>query len=189
MKRIVYILSALFVLLGLYYGLRPKQIEPEGMPSPVVPQVDENAEAAQRVVAVPPETPPDVRLNRLSDRRVEFKPAVETSMRILPENTPEDNLGEIEAILSHYRFAYGENPVGVENFEFTAQLRGKNPKGIIFIGNDSPALAGNQLVDQWGTPYFFHPLSGQEMELLSAGPDRTLWTADDVSTHNNLVED
>jgi len=38
------------------------------------------------------------------------------------------------------------------------------------------------LVDAWGTPFFFHQLSGHEMEIHSAGPDKIMWTADDLVT-------
>ena len=37
-----------------------------------------------------------------------------------------------------------------------------------------------ELVDRWGTPYFFHQLSKNNMEIRSAGPDRVMWTGDDV---------
>jgi hypothetical protein len=39
-----------------------------------------------------------------------------------------------------------------------------------------------ELVDYWGTPFFFHQLSGTEMEIHSAGPDKVMWTADDLVT-------
>ena len=37
-----------------------------------------------------------------------------------------------------------------------------------------------EMVDPWGTPYFFHQLSGHEMEIHSAGPDKIMWTFDDL---------
>ena len=37
-----------------------------------------------------------------------------------------------------------------------------------------------ELVDAWGTPYFFHQISGSEMEIHSAGPDKIMWTSDDL---------
>jgi len=40
--------------------------------------------------------------------------------------------------------------------------------------------AAGHLIDRWGPPYFFHALSGSEMEILSAGPDREFHTADDA---------
>jgi hypothetical protein len=39
-----------------------------------------------------------------------------------------------------------------------------------------------ELVDAWGTPFFFHQLSGSEMEIRSAGPDKVMWTDDDLVT-------
>jgi hypothetical protein len=71
------------------------------------------------------------------------------------------------------------NPVG-ENSEITAALKGRNKLGFAFIPADNPAInAKGELCDRWGTPYFFHQLSGERMEIRSAGPDRRLWTADD----------
>jgi len=43
--------------------------------------------------------------------------------------------------------------------------------------------ARGQLVDRWGTPLFFHALGNGRFEIRSAGPDRKLWTADDI--HRN----
>ncbi len=40
--------------------------------------------------------------------------------------------------------------------------------------------AGGELVYSWGTPFFFHQLSATQMEIRSAGPDRVMWTADDL---------
>ena len=37
-----------------------------------------------------------------------------------------------------------------------------------------------EMIDPWGTPYFFHQLSGHEMEIRSAGQDRKMWTFDDL---------
>jgi hypothetical protein len=40
--------------------------------------------------------------------------------------------------------------------------------------------SNGELMDRWGTPIFFHALSKDQMEIRSAGPDRVMWTADDV---------
>jgi hypothetical protein len=73
----------------------------------------------------------------------------------------------------------GLNPIG-ENAEITAVLTGHNRLGFAFIPLDCGAIDGKgQLVDRWGSPYFFHQLGGEKMEIRSAGPDRVLWTADD----------
>ena len=75
----------------------------------------------------------------------------------------------------------GENPVG-NNAEITKALMGDNLKQVkIPIPSGSSMNANGELCDRWGTPYFFHQLSAKQMEVRSAGPDREMWTADDVA--------
>ena len=136
-----------------------------------------------RVVEVP--EPNDPRVNRLPDGRVEYLIAFDTSMQINQNADPLQSIYAVEQLFADYRYAYKENPVGSENAEITQQLLGKNPKRIVFIDPRCAALRGTELVDQWGTPFFFHALSGQQMQVRSAGPDRQLWTADDVFVENS----
>jgi hypothetical protein len=86
----------------------------------------------------------------------------------------------INEIFRQYRSAvHGLNPVG-ENAEITAALTGRNSLGFAFIPRDNPAINSHgELCDRWGTPFYFHQLSGAQMEIRSAGPDRKLYTADD----------
>lgn len=86
----------------------------------------------------------------------------------------------VNEIFIAYRGAtHAEDPVG-ENVEITAALMGRNRLHFAFIPADCAALnSKGELCDRWGSPYFFHQLSGQKMEIRSAGPDRRLWTADD----------
>lgn len=96
------------------------------------------------------------------------------------ESTPEEDLEMVHAVLGNFRRAFHGNPVG-ENEEIFAALRGKNPKGIRFLPNSFPGLQeSGKVVDRWGTPWRFHALSGEEMEVLSAGPDCTFGTQDDL---------
>ena len=83
-----------------------------------------------------------------------------------------------------YGTMFGGNPVGT-NPEITSQLSGSNPKHINFINAEQGMRVNEngELVDPWGTPYFFHQISGTDMEIHSAGPDRVMWTADDLVTH------
>jgi hypothetical protein len=100
----------------------------------------------------------------------------------------ERKAGEIEAskvtlMLRDYRTRMGENPVGT-NAEIMKAVMGGNPKGATFGPPEGQALNGNgELVDRWGTPYFFHQLSAKSMEIRSAGPDRQMYTEDDVVVH------
>jgi len=94
---------------------------------------------------------------------------------------PETVLENLRGVLRQYASRFGGNPVGT-NPEITAALTGNNPRQVQFLGAEDGLRvnAGGELVDSWGTPFFFHQLSGTEMEIHSAGPDRTLWTGDDL---------
>jgi hypothetical protein len=72
------------------------------------------------------------------------------------------------------------NPVG-ENDEITAALAGGNRLHFAFVSPSHPAIDRlGRLCDRWGTPFRFHQLSGTQMEIWAAGPDRRFGTADDV---------
>ena len=75
----------------------------------------------------------------------------------------------------------GGNPVGT-NLEITRQLNGHNPKHIDFINPEAGMRINEngELVDPWGTPYFFHQISSTVMEIHSAGPDKIMWNSDDL---------
>jgi len=83
--------------------------------------------------------------------------------------------------IRNYGSRFGGNPVGT-NPEITRALAGNNPQQVNFLNAEDGLRvnAQGELVDPWGTPFFFHQLSGSEMEIHSAGPDRNLWTADDL---------
>jgi hypothetical protein len=92
-------------------------------------------------------------------------------------------LENMSRAIRQYGAMFGGNPVGT-NPEITSQLTGNNPKHINFINAEAGMrINGNgELVDAYGTPFFFHQLSGTEMEIRSAGEDRKMWTFDDQVT-------
>lgn len=111
-------------------------------------------------------------------------PAIPTPARpSVPDATPEQihvQLENVQMILRDFRTAFGENPVG-SNAEITSALTGNNLKQIrLPIPNGSSVNAEGEMCDRWGTPYFFHQLSGKKMEIHSAGPDRMMGTGDDL---------
>lgn len=98
-----------------------------------------------------------------------------------PESNPVQDLQIVNDFLELYRKAFGDNPVGL-NEDIVASMTGTaNPgqPGRVFPPN-SNAIRNGQLVDRWGTPFWFHPVTGSRMEIRSAGPDRQLFTVDDV---------
>jgi hypothetical protein len=105
-------------------------------------------------------------------------PATQPQLVTLAPQTAVENMSRM---IKQYGQMFGGNPVG-NNAEFAKQLGGDNPKHINFINSEAGMrLDGNgQLVDPWGTPYFFHQISGSDTEVRSAGPDKVMYTADDI---------
>ena len=100
---------------------------------------------------------------------------------LAPGLTPGAVLQNMRSVVRDYSATFGGNPSG-NNREITAKLNGGNPKQIVFLKEDDGMRINQrgQLIDNWGTPFFFHQISATEMELHSAGPDRKMWTSDDL---------
>jgi hypothetical protein len=93
------------------------------------------------------------------------------------------DLEKVQMTFRDYQNALGENPVGT-NAEITKALLGDNLKQLqLSVPAGSRLNEKGEMIDRWGTPYFFHQLSAKQMEIRSAGPDRQLWTADDRLQH------
>jgi hypothetical protein len=97
------------------------------------------------------------------------------------EETVASDLQRITRLLRDFRTIAGDNPIG-SNAEIMQALSGDNPKQAKILPSDMPLSSSGELVDRWGTPYFFHQLSRNSMEVRSAGADRRMWTNDDIFT-------
>lgn len=72
------------------------------------------------------------------------------------------------------------------NEDWADLLRGKNAAREEFLPAQHVALNDKgQLVDRWQTPLFFHALGGGRYEIRSAGPDKAMWTEDDLQRNAN----
>ena len=105
--------------------------------------------------------------------------ATELGAALLRKDDPAGALQAVEQLLYFYRQGLGENPAG-QNEDVVAAMLGENPKRAAYLPANSPAIKDGKLVDPWGTPYWFHPVSRDRMEIRSAGPDRELFTSDDL---------
>jgi hypothetical protein len=101
-------------------------------------------------------------------------------------NSPTGNITAdlhlVADVLENFRsnFPRDGNPVG-SNAEITAALTGRNKLRYAALPPDHPAInRDGELCDRWGTPFFFHAESGTRMTIRSAGPDKKMWTADDL---------
>ncbi len=67
-----------------------------------------------------------------------------------------------------------------DNEDWAAAWQGHRASREAFISAGHRILKNGRLVDRWDSPLFFHALGGQRFEVRSAGPDRSLWTDDDI---------
>lgn len=79
-------------------------------------------------------------------------------------------------------------PLGF-NEDLARALTDRDALGDSAIPPNHPILRDGQLIDRWGTPWQVHPLASDVIQLRSAGPDRKLYTPDDLVTpHENQTE-
>ncbi len=101
-----------------------------------------------------------------------------------PEGDGRRDLAVLHQLLGQFTttFTAAQLPPLGDNEDVTAALTGRNRRRLVFLPPDSPLIdARGRLLDRWGTPYFFHAMSAETIELRSAGPDRQLFTADDIT--------
>lgn len=81
--------------------------------------------------------------------------------------------------------AAGNRPLSA-NEDWADLFRGKNGAREEFLPARHVALNDNgQLIDRWQMPLFFHALGSGRYEIRSAGPDKTMWTLDDLQRNAN----
>lgn len=182
--------------LGLYLFLRqpkvggapPQNPKVEGAsPSvaPAQPPIRSNPVAlapSLTPAAASPQTQPAQPASDVAPARPVTGPLLFGGPDSSPVNLPgETVLENVRTAIRNYGAMFDGNPVGT-NPEIAAALNGGNPKGVNFLEAEKGMRlnARGELVDPWGTPFFFHQLSGTETEIRSAGPDKQMWTADDL---------
>ncbi len=141
---------------------------------------------------IPAAEPPVAQTPRSAESRASSRRDLENPL--VPSTIPADlpatstnadpataiDLDKISLMFRDYRTITGENPVGT-NAEIMKSIMGGNPKGAMLGPPEGQTLNENgELLDRWGTPYFFHQLTKDLMEIHSAGPDRKLGSDDDV---------
>ncbi|WP_157211085.1 hypothetical protein [Verrucomicrobium spinosum] len=158
--------SVLAVAFGvIFVWLRHSAFRPSPPPTEVLPNV--------KVPARPPAPPPVV----LHELAAEYSQLISN-----PDQTSESRINNLISLLELYRRACGGTPCG-HNELIVSSILGSNEKNVQLLPSDSPAIQRGELVDEWGTPYWFHTLTDRYIEVRSAGPDRELFTSDDITTH------
>lgn len=100
-----------------------------------------------------------------------------------PASPPQDDLILLSRAVASFLLISkqaGDRPLSA-NEEWSAALRGNRPGTEQWISNKSSALdSKNRLIDRWGVPLHFHALGGKQWEIRSAGPDKKMWSDDDL---------
>jgi hypothetical protein len=192
MKKPLAILALLAIIAGLFFLLRTKN---PPVPQSVVqngntPAIESNRPIVQNRTQIVPSTLADTSAQvngpqtNLASHAASPNPTAEsgTATNEPPALPPWTVLDKTRVIIHNYHATFGENPVGT-NPEIAAALHGKNPKQINFLEDSGLRLNGKgEIIDGYGTPFFFHQISAHEMEIHSAGPDKVMWTPDDLVT-------
>lgn len=100
-----------------------------------------------------------------------------------PARSAEEDLTVLARTLGNFALLVkGSDPLPLgANEDIANALRGKNKAHLRALPDDARAFnAQGQLVDRWDTPLYFHANSRDRIDIRSAGPDRQMWTADDI---------
>jgi hypothetical protein len=99
------------------------------------------------------------------------------------KTTPEHDLTSLAQLMDNFTVLVKtatDRPLS-SNDEWSQALRGLNPSRQPFLPDKHIIFnPEHQLIDRWGTPLFFHAEAKGQYAIRSAGPDRRLWTADDL---------
>ena len=100
-----------------------------------------------------------------------------------PQGTPEQDIAVVLRLFDYYLERFSALPAAATNAEFVNALTGNNPRRIALIERSHPAInPAGELTDRWGTPFFFHLVAHDQIEIRSAGPDKAMWNEDDLLT-------
>lgn len=180
MKKGILLLLLLLLGFALWWRagtLDPAPVRPAGTsPTPIVVMTPV---PGAPVVDTPPTTPALAAPSR--DLLDPIPPHPEAVMFGSGHQPPDQELTTLHRFFELYRERFGSYPTGESNAQYMNALRGNNPGrwGIFPTANSRLTEAGT-LLDPWGTPYIFHSQGSQQLEIRSAGPDRDLYTDDDL---------
>lgn len=170
--RLLLVAAGLLIALYLWHWGRPEPAEPGRPESSTAAPASSTAPAAGAAAKpIPPGADPAA-------------PAGFEGLQGLhsPQGDSAGDLRIVQAVLEAFRTSFPAegNPTG-SNAEITAALAGANRLRLVLVPKGHPAInADGELCDRWGTPYFFHSESRRRTTVRSAGPDRRMWTDDDV---------
>lgn len=112
------------------------------------------------------------------------RPALAWERFLAADGSPTEDLAALGDLVSGYlQSGLGETrrEIGF-NEDLVTALTDAAALGEAALPADHPAIREGRLIDRWGTPWQVHPQARDSIQLRSAGPDRRLYTADDLVT-------
>jgi len=92
---------------------------------------------------------------------------------------------KVETACLAYMTEYNRLPPSSDNQKLAAALLGANARLITFVAFSKRELNTNQeIVDRWGTPLQITFQGASTIQVISAGPDKTFGTPDDIVSNN-----
>ena len=100
-----------------------------------------------------------------------------------PDGTPQQDVDALFGLIRQYHEALQRRagpPIG-DDADLARVLKGANPLRLVVVPATHPVFsADGRMRDRWGTPYHLHAKGRGAYEVRSAGPDKRLFTPDDV---------
>lgn len=135
--------------------------------------------AARTGKQVPPAAVPDL----LEPRAATAEHPLQSWERLLArDGSPSEDRAALAEMVTNFLQAspIDQRPPLGTNDEITRALTNRETLGETALPEKHPAIINGQLMDRWGTPWFFHQASSGVIEVRSAGPDRRLFSDDDL---------
>lgn len=100
-----------------------------------------------------------------------------------PDGTPQQDVDALLGLIRQYHEAMQRRegpPIG-NDADLARVLKGKNPLRLVVVPAMHPVFSPDgRMRDRWGTPYHLHGKGRGAYEVRSSGPDKRLFTPDDV---------
>ncbi len=167
MKRALWILLLLAACLVAVFVIRKNDISPE--------------KDLQYVKAgIPLPSPPSLLPARAA---TPDSPLLSWERLLVEDGSPVEDRAALQEIVTGFLQStnIGSRPPLGPNEEFASALTDSERIGETAIPLTHPAIRDGKIIDRWGSPWFFHQESSGSVSVRSAGPDRRLFTSDDIT--------
>jgi len=164
--------GALLLCAAFVFPLRP--------PPPPPPPPTPAALASAPPAAFEPGPPPALLPPRAATPE---HPALARERLLAADGSPEEDLRALADLIDAYAHSgLGDTRRSLGfNEDLAVALTDPAALGDAALPPDHPALRAGRLIDRWGTPWQIHPRAADAIDVRSAGPDRRLYTTDDLT--------